>query len=118
MASRYQQEKQGGSIRMPFFLKKKSHIKKKKGVFVVESGRPLRRGEFNVKQARGVPVVRGDGWRTFGRLLHVSELFTRISGTCVRRGALPVAIGQRGGVRRKKKMVSGWNEFVGGNWGW
>ena len=104
---------------MPFFLKKKSHIKKKKkGVFVVESGRPLRRGEFNVKQARGVPVVRGDGWRTFGRLLHVSELFTRISGTCVRRGALPVAIGQRGGVRRKKKMVSGWNEFVGGNWGW
>ena len=69
-----------------------------------------------MKQARGVPVVRGDGWRTFGRLLHVSELFTRISGTCVRRGALPVAIGQRGGVRRKKKMVSGWNEFVGGNW--
>ena len=46
---------------------------KKKSVFVVESGRPLRRGEFNVKQARGVPVVRGDGWRTFGRLLHVSE---------------------------------------------
>ena len=43
----------------------------------------------------------------------MSELFTRISGTCVRRGALPVASGQRGGVRRKKKMVSGWNGFVG-----
>ena len=97
---------------MPFFLKKKSHIKKK-SVFVVESGRPLRRGEFNVKQARGERR-----WMENFRQAHVSELFTRISGTCVRRGALPVAIGQRGGVRRKKKMVSGWNEFVGGNWGW
>ena len=42
----------------------------------------------------------------------MSELFTRISGTCIRRGALPKASGQRGGVRRKKKMTSGWNEVV------
>ena len=42
----------------------------------------------------------------------MSELFTRTSGACIRRGALPMASGQRGGVRRKKKMVSGWNEVA------
>ena len=45
--------------------------------------------------------------------LHVSELFTRISWTCVRRGALPLVSGRRRGVRCKKKMMSGWNEVVG-----
>ena len=45
-------------------------------------------------------------------LLHVSELFTRMSGTCVRRGAVLMASGQRGGPRRKEKMMSGWQEVV------
>ena len=40
-------------------------------------------------------------------------MFTRTSGTCIGRGALPTASGQReGGVQRKKKMMSGWNEVV------
>ena len=42
----------------------------------------------------------------------MSELFTRIPGTCVRRGVVLMASGQRGGVRRKKKMMSGWQEVV------
>ena len=43
----------------------------------------------------------------------MSELSTRTSGTCIGRGALPRASGQRrGGVQRKKKMMSGWNEVV------
>ena len=42
----------------------------------------------------------------------MSELFIRMSGTCVRRGAVLMASGQRGGVRRKKKMMSGWQEVV------
>ena len=36
------------------------------------------------------------------RLVFARELSTRISGTCIRRGA-PRAIGQRGCLRRKKK---------------
>ena len=40
------------------------------------------------------------------------ELFTRISGTSIRRGA-PTPSGQRRGVRRKKKLILGWNELVG-----
>ena len=54
MASRYQQENEGGgSIEVPsfFFEKKKTHRKKKAG------GRPSGRGDLYVKQAGGVPEV-------------------------------------------------------------
>ena len=57
MASRYQQEKARGSIIMPF--QKRTHIKKKKNVFFGRdrAGRRVG-GDFQVKQAGGVPVVR------------------------------------------------------------
>ena len=59
MASRYQQEKARGSIIMPF--QKRTHIKKKKKKNVFfgrdRAGRRVG-GDFQVKQAGGVPVVR------------------------------------------------------------
>ena len=63
MASRYQQEKARGSIIMPFekrtHIKKKKKKKKKKNVFFGRdrAGRRVG-GDFQVKQAGGVPVVR------------------------------------------------------------
>ena len=48
-----------------------------------------------------------DGEQVFAR-----ELFSRISGTSIRRGERTPS-GQRRGVRRNKKLISGWNELVG-----
>ena len=113
VASRYQQEKQGGNITTPF---QKPHIKKKKTSFHFSRDRLSRRTDFYVKLAGVVCPRERDGRRTLGRFLHVSELFTRTSGTCFRRGALPMASGQMGGVRRKENMMSGWNEVARKLW--
>ena len=80
----------------------------KKSVF---QRRPLRRGDFYVKQAGAVPDVR-EGWRTVGRVFARELVVHQDIGrdVCV---AAPMASGQREGGRRKKKMMSGWNELVG-----
>ena len=56
MASRYQQEKARGSIIMPF--QKRTHIKKKNVFFGRDRAGRRVGGDFQVKQAGGVPVVR------------------------------------------------------------
>ena len=76
VASRFQQEKQGSSIRIPF---------QKERIF--GRGRAGRRvGAIFLCEA-SCWCARGDReiGRDFSAFSHVSELFTRISGTCVRR---------------------------------
>ena len=85
-------------------------FKKKKKKRIFGRGRACRRAGANFSCEAGWWCVRGDREREIGG--HVSELFTRISGTCVRRGAELMASGQRGGPRRKQKMMSGWQEVV------
>ena len=94
----------------------KNRTFKKKTSFHFSRDRLSRRTDFYVKLAGVVCPRERDGRRTLGRFLHVSELFTRTSGTCFRRGALPMASGQMGGVRRKKNMMSGWNEVARKLW--